>query len=261
MTMSKFNLESSDKRIGKVLFIVEGTKTEMNILKYIFTHIFDYQCEKLDRIDRYKPYNKKTNPHSSIFVVNTRESNINDILDQDGYLEDIFIRLNNEYGFKVDRTAIFYIFDRDNHSNTNKAIIEELLYRLNNSRESNENNNYRQGLLLLSYPSIESFTASNYIKDSFEVEIDTGAHLKQYLHSKKIAYQKINTDTLKLAIKELDRALKLMEITEYNLDDFSDMNIKVYNYEEQIYQKNKRYKLLSSMCLALMDLGLITIEE
>lgn len=78
--MTKIELVTN-KRIGKVLFIVEGIKTEINILRNIFTQIFDYQYEKRDRLDRYVPYNKQENSTSSVFVVNTEESNIKDIKD------------------------------------------------------------------------------------------------------------------------------------------------------------------------------------
>jgi len=91
--MSKIVFANNNKRIGKVLFIVEGIKTEIKILYKIFTNIFDYQYEKLDRLDRYRPYNKKDNPLSSIFVINTEESNIKDIKDANGYLDNLFERL------------------------------------------------------------------------------------------------------------------------------------------------------------------------
>lgn len=189
IVMSKVKLAPKNKRIGKVLFIVEGIKTEINILHKIFTNVFDYQYEKLDRLDRYRPYNKKENSTSSIFVINTEESNIKDIKDANGYLDDLFIKLINERNFPVDKATIFYIFDRDNKSNTDRTIIEELLYKLNNSTESNEDFD-RQGLLLLSYPSIESFTASNYIKDCFNIELETGNELKKYLHKKILTIKK-----------------------------------------------------------------------
>lgn len=260
IAMSKIKLAPKNKRIGRVLFIVEGIKTEINILHKIFTNVFDYQYEKLDRLDRYRPYNKKENATSSIFVINTEESNIKDIKDANGYLDDLFIKLINEHNFPVDKATIFYIFDRDNKSNTDKTIIEELLYKLNNSRESNEDFD-RQGLLLLSYPSIESFTASNYIEDCFDIELETGNELKQYLHKKNINYQKINEETFKLAVAEMDKALNMMGIDEYDLDNFRDTNFNIFNYQEDNYKKNKKYKLFSLVCLALIDLGLVIIEE
>lgn len=158
---------NKDKRIGKVLFIVEGLEDEMYILHKIFTQVFDYQYEKLNRLSKYKPYNVKNDPHSSIFVINTKESNIKDIEDTDGYLDELFTKLINDYKFPVDKWAIFYIFDRDNKSNTDTEILEKLMKNLKNSREANDYT-YNQGLLLLSYPSIESFTAANYINNTFE---------------------------------------------------------------------------------------------
>lgn len=260
IVMSKIELAPKNKRIGRVLFIVEGIKTEINILHKIFTNVFDYQYEKLDRLERYRPYNKKENPTSSIFVINTEESNIRDIKDANGYLDNLFIKLINEYNFPVDKATIFYIFDRDNKSNTDEAIIKELLYKLNNSRDSNEDYD-RQGLLLLSYPSIESFTASNYIEDCFNIEMETGNKLKQYLHNKNINYQKINEETFRLSVEEMNKALDMMGINEYNLDDFRDTNLNIYNYQEDNYKINGKYKILSLVCLALIDLGLVIIEN
>ena len=250
---------NKNKKIGKVLFIVEGIKTEINILYKIFTNIFDYQYEKLDRLDKYKPYNKKDNPTSSIFVINTEESNIKDIKDANGYLDNLFIRLIDEYNFPVDKATIFYIFDRDNKSNTNPEIIEELLTKLSNSRESNDDFD-KPGLLLLSYPSIESFTTSNYIQNSFEIELETGTELKQYLHEQKVSYQNINDYTLKLAVEEMQKALNIIDIEDIDLDNFKDTNIKVFNYQEDYYSKFKKYRIFSLLCVALIDLGLISIE-
>ena len=258
--MSKIVFADNNKRIGKVLFIVEGIKTEIKILHKIFTNIFDYQYEKLDRLDRYRPYNKKDNPLSSIFVINTEESNIKDIEDANGYLDNLFERLIDKYNFPVDKAAIFYIFDRDNYSNTNKTLISDLMNKLNNSRESNDEYD-RQGLLLLSYPSIESFTASNYIKDAFSIEIEKGADLKKYLHERSIGYQKINKDTVALAVNEMDKAIKSIGIENYDLDDFRDVNLEIYSYEEKYYAQTKKYKLLSLLCIALLDLGLIALED
>lgn len=249
------------KRIGKVLFIVEGLEDEMYILHKIFTKIFDYQYEKFNRLLKYKPYNIKENPHSSIFVINTKESNIKDIEDTDGYLDELFTKLIDEYKFPVDKSAIFYVFDRDNKSNTDTETFEKLIKNLKSSREPNDYT-YTQGLLLLSYPSIESFTASNYIENTFGIEMDTGDELKSFLHQfHQYTNQKINESSIKLAVNEMIRAMTNIGADDYNLDDFSDANLKIYDYEETHYSTNKKYKLLSLLCVALLDLGLISIED
>ncbi|QAT41002.1 hypothetical protein [Clostridium sp. JN-9] len=248
-------------RIGKVLFVVEGTRDEMYILHKIFTKVFDYQYETRNRLDEYRPYNKKENPLSSIFVINTKESNIKDIKDADGYLDDLFTVLINEYEFPVNKAAIFYIFDRDNKSNTDSKIFRELINNLKNSREPN-NVTYTQGLLLLGYPSIESFTASNYIDDTFNIKMDTGRNLKSYLNSiSNCTNQRINKSTIEKAVKEMLEAITNISTEDYNLDDFSQTNMKIYEYQEEHYLINKNYKLLSLLCISLIDLRLIEIED
>ena len=50
---------NKDKKIGRVLFIVEGSKTEPYLLTKLFTGILDYQLETKLRGKRYKQYNSK----------------------------------------------------------------------------------------------------------------------------------------------------------------------------------------------------------
>lgn len=50
---------NKEKSIGKVLYIVEGGKTEPNILYFLFVKIFDYQFETILREKGYHKYNSK----------------------------------------------------------------------------------------------------------------------------------------------------------------------------------------------------------
>ena len=253
------NIElNKNKRIGKVLFIVEGEKTEFNILHKIFTKIFDYQYESHKRSGKYKIYNKKDDPFSSIFVINSKQVQMKSLNDYE-YLEELYVKLQDEYKFPVENASIYYIFDRDVETNPKVEIIEELIDKLNNSKESDTFD--IQGLLLLSYPSIEAFITSNFIENTFEEEFDLGKNLKRYCHDNHCSHQKINEDTLKLSIKEMHGALDIMEISSYDLDDFAKTNKQIFNFQESNYKKNKKYRLLSLLCIALIDLGLIEIEE
>jgi len=147
---------NKDKSIGKVLYIVEGGKTEPYILHKLFTKVFDYQVEMIIRDKGYHKYNSKENATSQVFIINAEESNIKNIDKDNEFLDNLFRELIENYDFDIDNSAIFYLFDRDNQSNTDSEMIRNLISSLTNSRE---NKNYlRQGLLLLSYPSIESFT-------------------------------------------------------------------------------------------------------
>lgn len=250
---------NKDKNIGKVLLVVEGESTEFYLLHKIFTRVFSYQYEKMDRMMKYRKYNEQDGINSSIFVINTRESAISTIISQDEFLDEIFEKLIVEYKFPVDRAAIFYVFDRDVKSNTDPVLIRNLLRSLSSSRDSNDFD--RQGLLLLSYPCVESFVASNFIEDAIQLSFETGKELKQYLHSVKINQSRITEGTLLKAISEMMGAMQHLGVTEYSLDQFSDTNLFIFNQQEEHYLMNQKYKLMSLLCIILLDLGLVDIGE
>lgn len=254
--MIRFN---RDKNIGKVLLIVEGLDTEFYLLHRVFTRIFNFQFEKLNRMLKYQKFNPQENTQSSIFVINTKESALKFVNDADEFLDMMFETLIEKYKFPVDRAAIFYVFDRDVKSNTDPVHVRHLMRSLSNSRESNGFG--MQGLFLMSYPAIESFVASNFIDNSFGLAFETGGELKAYLRDQKLNQCRINEDTLAKAVSEMHLALKKLGINEYNLDHFSDTNLFIFNQQEEYYLTNRKYKLISLVCIILLDLGLLEVDE
>lgn len=254
------------KRIGRVLFIVEGLDDEFRILCKIFNEIFGYRFEKLDRNGKHwpkKPFIDDNN-NSSVFAINSKQSCITDILrDENGnneFLDDMHRKLIEEYNFPVDKAAIYYIFDRDVECNTEESIYD-LIYKLANSRDE-INSEYYKGLLLLSYPSSESFIVSNYKTNSYDVEYRLGKDVKRYLHSlgAGCTIQNITEDTLKVAIEEMLNTIEKMGLQEYDLDNFYEANKFIFEFENNHYKSTNKYKLISLICIALLDLGLINIE-
>ena len=249
---------NKDKSIGKVLYIVEGGSTEPYILRKIFTQIFDYQYETLLRDKNYKQYNSKVNPHSKIFVINAEESNIKNIDKDNDFLNNLFAELITNYDFDIDNAAIYYLFDRDNQSNTDVEMIRSFIGELVNARD---NPDYiRQGLLLLSYPSVESFTLSNFLKNSFDYKFSLGSELKQFLHNKNINHQQVSAETLLSATNEMVDAFGVIGVDTYNLDNFRNCNMTIFNYEEDTYEIETAYRALSLVCISLIDLGLVEVE-
>ena len=100
-----------DKNIGKVLFIVEGSRTEPYIMTKLFTSILDYQLETKLREKGYKQYNSKVNPDSKIFVINAQQSNIRFIERDDGFLDNLFKELIEKYDFDIDLVSGRYAID------------------------------------------------------------------------------------------------------------------------------------------------------
>lgn len=248
---------NKSKSIGKVLYIVEGGWTEPYILHRIFTRIFDYQVETILRDKGYHKYNSKEIDTSQVFVINAEESNIKNIDKDNNFLNKLFAELIENYDFDVNNAAIYYLFDRDNKSNTDVKFIEDMLSILKNSRENDDY--HRQGLLLLSYPSIESFTLSNFEENSFGKEFDTGHSLKQYIAEQNVNHQKLSEDTLVTATKELFRAFSEMKIEEFDIDSFGKSNKEIFDYEENTHALDGLYRALSLVCISLIDLGLIEV--
>lgn len=92
---------NKDKNIGRVLFIVEGSQTEFSILKRIFCNLLGYDyIEK--RRNRPTYFASTSDRFSRVGVVNTQESNIRDISENEAYLDDIFDVLREQYQFPVD---------------------------------------------------------------------------------------------------------------------------------------------------------------
>lgn len=247
------------KSIGKVLFIVEGAKTEFYILRKIFTQIFDYQVEELPRNKPYKKYNSKTNAFSSVFVVNAEESNIQFISDENEFLNQVIAKLRFEYKFPIDNAAIYYVFDRDGYSNTNPGFIRNLLGMLRHARE--DNGFLTSGLLLLSYPAVESFTLSNFCSSDHEKWFATGAQLKHYNDGARINHQNINDNTIIKAAQEMMSTLKELAVEKVDLDNFYEANNQVFDMQEGYFAEKELYRVLSFLCVALLDLGLIEMNE
>ncbi|MCD1259761.1 hypothetical protein B5M42_013045 [Paenibacillus athensensis] len=249
-----------DKNIGKVLIIVEGLKTEFYLLRKLFTQIFDYTYEKLDRLDKYQKYNEKEGIESSIFVINTENSAISYINNSNEYMNALFERLIEKYKFPVDRAAIYYLFDRDIKSNTDAHFISDLIGALSSSRDVNEMS-MMQGLLLLSYPCIESYTAANFIDRTIDLHFDTGENLKQFLHQNHVNQSKITRSSVLKAVEEMELGLREIGVSEYDIDDFSPTNRQVFEHQEEFYSSNSKLKCLSLLSVILLDLGIIELDS
>lgn len=250
---------NKNKNIGQVLYIVEGSHTESFLLWKVFSKIFDYQVEAVLRDHPYRVYNKKDHPHSKIFVINAEESNIKYISKDNEFLNNLFKVLIEDYDFNVDKATIYYLFDRDPKSNTDPHFINLLLNTFTNAHEND--NYYRGGLLLLSYPSIESFTLSCLQNNSFSVKFGLGDDLKRYLNEQKMNQSNIDEAGLELATKNLlDALLYINEGSLFDIDNFKEVNIKTFSFEEAAYFEESLYHCLSMLAISLIDLGLIEIE-
>jgi len=254
---------NKDKNIGRVIYVVEGEKKEFNLLKLIFTKIFDYSFVEVKGRNKLIPqtavvYKSKKNINSKIFVVESKNSNIKSVKNSQEYIDNIYKLLFEEFGLDPKKASIYYLFDRDRGSNSDKIILE-LICELKNAIDNGVNQN---GLLLLSYPSIESFVISCFKSDSLNIEIKSNK-IKKYLDINKIYQDQIDENAIIQACNELIKTIKYLIdhcLSESDFDDFEEINKELFNNQELYYKKLSRYCLLSLLIISLLDLKLIEIE-
>ena len=247
---------NKDKSIGRVLFIVEGARTEFSLLRRIFCDVLGYEyIEK--RRSRAKFFQNKNKHSSKIAVINTEQSNISDILDENDYLDDVIAELVTKYSFPVDRSAVYYLFDRDPKSNVDTNLIVGLLNSLKNPYENDE---LMGGLLLLSYPSIEAYTVSNFIEASHNMEFSLGKDVKDYITAnKQIQFNMVSESTIEKAARELMKYLE-EERVQTDIDYFGEVNSKIFLKQEKYFESHAKYKLVSLLSVAFIQLGIIEIQ-
>lgn len=249
----KFNKE---KRIGRVLFIVEGSHSEFSILRRIFCNLLGYSyIEKR----RNKPtcFVSTQDRFSQVAVINTRESNIKDISENETYLDDVFDVLREQYQFPVDQSAIYYLFDRDPESNTNVDLIEEYIFSLANPYD---NDSYKAGQLLLSYPSIESYTISNFKNETCSLRFNLGSEAKSYIgENTDIQLNKITPETLFKATLEFLKYLESEQIT-FDIDAFSEASHSIFTKQETEYLSGQGFRVFSMLTLAFLQMGIIELD-
>ena len=86
---------NKDKHIGRVLFIVEGSRTEFSILRQIFCNLLGYSYVEKRR-NRPTYFESSNDRFSKVGVINTQESNIRDISENEAYLDEVFDTLRDQ---------------------------------------------------------------------------------------------------------------------------------------------------------------------
>ncbi len=252
-----------NKNIGKVVYLVEGEKTEIELLKHIYTHVFQYDFVSVKRkgkngftfCDHYKC---KHHPYSQVFVINTKNSNISSVRSSSEYIDRIYKILYDEYHLEMRDASVYYIFDRDKNSNQ-LDVIQELMKTFQNSQD---NDLEYGGLLLLSYPAIESFIISCF-EDVQELKLSPKQY-KTYVYQHQYHYKEISEGKLISSIRQMFLGLDIFlphHSILSSLDHFSEFNLSLLEQEEEYYQMNEVYYTLSLLMMSFIDLGLIEVEE
>lgn len=257
--MPKQFILNKNKSIGKVIYIVEGGRKEFTLLSHIFIKVLNYSVIHAKRQEGiYEKYVSAENPDSQVYLINSETSNIGSLKSVSGkaYLDSVFNDLYAKYQLDTTNTATYYIFDRDCKSNM-AADCRDLVGILKNSRDNGYESN---GLLLLSYPSIESYIFSCF-EDSTEEYINTATVLKQKTSVEKYQYNKLKDKEMLLACTNMlatQLHMSGVNIKPSDLDDFSKINGQLLRIEDEKVSANSLYRILSLLSVSFIDLGIIT---
>ena len=249
-----------------VVIVVEGAEYEFDLLNAVFQGVLKYKLVTKSRNQKeYQEFNKyvmKGNENSSFIIINTKNSNIGTIEDDDKYRSEVYKMAYIKYDIDLKNCPMYFIWDRDCGSNK-KSIVEKLICKLKNPYD---NDNYENGLLLLSYPSVESFTISCFEKNTEYIDGDIKDYVnrtKEYklLTNKKYKPTHLDKDKIRLATRDMINKINKLSDKDFEIDDIGNINKIVFQKEEEIFKSKKAYLLLSFVSYILLDLGIIIIKE
>lgn len=258
-TKKHFKLRHN-KPIGTVVFVVEGTKDEFDLIYKIFHKLLHYKIIAKKRQDAkpklYDSRTSKANVSSQVVVINTENSNIQSIQDHTNYRNEVYKSLVKEYKIDPKNAPVYYIWDRDRSSNPSTQV-RNLVARLGSAYDNTYDEN---GLLLLSYPAVEAYKMSCRAK-SYKKSVM--ASVKRMKHSLICRIQPTDTNKIIYATEVMHQVLVdlgIMSDCHYNTENFGKTNQAIFRKQEEIYKKQHGYRVLSLLTIALIDLGIIEID-
>ena len=242
---------NKNKQVGKVIIIVEGEDEEHKLLKHIFTKVLNYNYVSIRRGREQVKTSSKSNSH--IIVINTANSSIKSVMEDKDYKDKLYQIIKKEYNSSLKNVPIYILWDRDVDTNDDSVVLKTLdtfYSALDNEYDMN-------GLLLLSYPCLESFELSNFDKKFWKKKFYTSKEAKKQRKNIRPTIHEINENSLLLALENTHRTMNFYGIKKYDSTNFHKENIKIYKKEMEVYDEYKYFDALSLIGIMLVDLGII----
>lgn len=254
---------NKEKSIGEVVIVVEGENDEFRLLKKIFTKILDYNYISLKRNKVLQhEFKSKSNKNSTVIIANTNSSSIKSIINDGEYKDKLYNLLKGEYQKSLKNIPIYILWDRDkNKDEKNDATKKDYETALETFANSRDNEYEMNGILLLSYPCHESYNLSNFKKQLWREKFATSDECKKQFNSSQYTIKKMDENTLKLAVENMNRSLLNYGIRSYDPSDFKRINKTVFRKEEEIFKGKKYFDALSLISIMFIDLGIIENVE
>lgn len=273
--MKKYRIDK-EKNIGNVIFVVEGGRaetggTELRLLKKIFTDILNYEVQELRRgSEEFIGYG--INHQFRVFALNLPKNQLTQLTEDS--LDQLFSRLKEEFDVKPEDCPIFYLYDRDVLSYHRNELRGKYVKKYTDPYGTD---NGDQGQLLLSYPAIESFLLSCIKDDIAKESCKLGQEAKTILTNEICPEDSVNQEDVHVrtvdlvfpekvqeaeghllhSIREMDNGLNTMGVQTYDLDNLAPTLLDVYDYQQQKYNEEGVFSLVSLVGMALLELGVI----
>ena len=241
-----------NKRIGNVIFVVEGKKSEPKLIRDVFQKIFGFDVYQTNKNEDLIRLGKSTDIYSKVVIITNNKPQIKCVLNETDYIDNLF-GLLTKHNISHGDSAIYYIFDKDD--NDEESIIS-LMDKFTNSRDNEEFE--MNGLFLISYPCIESFYANCFIENH---QAESSKSLKKFVNLNR--YRNINESALLNGVTNFYNIVTKdfkIQFDEFDFDNFGKVNNKIFKAEKDYFLKYKMYKTLSLVFVCLFDLDLVALE-
>lgn len=243
--------------IGTVVLIVEGHRDEFLIIQYIFCQLFMYKMTTRSPKNGEIRYAELTLGKNRVVILNAESSNMKSLFSVEEYIDRTYAELVFTHHIDIRNSPVFYIWDRDRQNNS-ANVVNELLRRLTSPYENKDT--HEHGMLLISYPAIESMIVSSF--DDISYLPDDYSCIKEYVRDQKYNLKDIDEKKILMATKRMiDGVKEILGKTKFEIDLDSGEMLKIFQEEEKYYSHSSRYRLLSLAMYVLVWLGIIQVEE
>ncbi len=248
---------NKNKRIGNIVIIVEGAITEFEYFEEIFHTFLGYEVISSSRINGDIKVLKGHDKYSKVYIFSAPTNNVDSIKNEETFEEFIYSKINLISDMNVFNYPTYIVFDRDPKNNKYK-IVKDLLIKFNNSLKDDDTLN---GLLLLSYPSLESFLITLNLDDAYKLKLKLGKEAKEYIKSKNYTIKDLTQMQVSKAYNNFVSFLtdtKLIN-TQEEILNFGKIGLDLFEFEQEKFKKETLFYCVSQVIEILIDLQIIEI--
>ncbi len=240
-----------------MIFVVEGGRTdtggtELRLLKKIFSDVLGYEVQELRRgSDEFIGHG--SNSRCRVFALNLPKNQLTRLNEES--LDELYRRLREDFKLKPEDCPIFFLYDRDYLSYAHNELRGKYVKKYTDPY-GNETGN--QGQLLLSYPSVESYLLSCVQDDVFRLSCFLGRDAKTELTKLSFSEEDIESEMQIIhSAEEMDKGLLSFGLNTYDLDNLASTLPDVYDKQQDKYNNDKSFSMLSLVSMALLEIGVI----